>query len=351
MTIRDHVRDEVRARDAYTIHEVEGRNLMDNSSRFGPNPVAGKVLEETTAADLKGYPPIDSLALREAAAATHDHPPEGVLTANGANELLDVIIRAVAGPGGTVAFHPPSFSMLPHFTDYNGAQQVPVPLGDGWSLDVDGFLEADADLSIVTRPNNPTGNAFPRDQVLRIVDGVDGLVVVDEAYVQFGPDSLRDALETHENVVLLRTLSKAHGLAGLRVGYALAHPDLVEELAKVRSPYRLDALSERVAVAALQDPTYAEEAARTVAKQRPRLVEGAEALDVRAFPSDANFVLLEPPVDAHALTEALVDRGILVRDFPGDMKPYIRVTVGPPDDVDAFLEALEPALEEVRSSR
>lgn len=350
MTVRDHVRDAVRARDAYTIHDVEGRNLMDNSSRFGPNPAADRVLQEVTAADLKGYPPIDSLDLREAAAEAHDHPPEGVVTANGANELLDIVIRATVGDGGTVAYHPPSFSMIPHFTDYNGGTPVPVPLGEEWSLDVTGFLEAEADLTILCRPNNPTGNAFPRDDVLRVVDGVDGLVILDEAYVQFGPGGLDDVLGTRDNVVVLRTFSKAHGLAGLRVGYALAHPDLAGELSKVRSPYRLDALSERVAVAALRDPSYAEEAARTVAKQRPRLARGAEALGVTAFPSDANFVLLEPPVDAHDLTEALKDRGILVRDFPGDLAPYLRVTVGTPDDVDAFLEALEAAIQEVEAS-
>jgi histidinol-phosphate aminotransferase len=350
VSVRNHVREAVRAHDAYTIHEAEGRNLMDNSSRFGPNPAAEEVLEATDAADLEGYPPIDSRPLRTTAAEVHGLDPDQVLTANGANELIDILLRTILEPGDAVAYHSPSFSMIPPFVDYNGGTPAPAPLGDGWTLDAEGMVETDPAMAIVTRPNNPTGNAFAREDVLRAVEGVDGPVVVDEAYVQFGPGSLLDALEDHENMVVLRTLSKAHGLAGLRVGYALAHPALVEEAGKVRSPYRLDAFSERAAVAALRDPTYAEEAAAAVAKQRPRLVDGAERLGVTAFPSDANFVLLEPPVDAHALTEALKDRGILVRDFPGDMAPYLRVTVGPPDDVDAFLEALEPALEEVEAS-
>ncbi len=347
----ERARPAVRELKAYTIHPEEGTNLMNNASLFGPNPVVERVLKRADPADLVDYPPIDSLPLREAAAERFDLEPEQVLAANGTNEIIDFLVRTFVPHGGEVAYHPPSFSMIPTFVRTNGAHPRAVPLQDpGWSLDPAGFLEADAELSIVCRPNNPTGNAFPVDDVLEVVEGLDGIVIADEAYVEFADGSLLPHLPDHPNLVVLRTLSKAHGLAGFRVGMALGDADVLREVGKVRAPFRLDTLSELVAVEALRDSTYVDRAVPVVRKQRERVRQALDERGFRTWPSDANFLWVEPPVDAVDLTNALRDRGFLVRDFRGEIRPYLRITLGPPDVMDAFLDAVDDALQEVRAS-
>ncbi len=336
---------------AYAEEHVGGLNFANNANLFGTNPAIARALQEIRAEELWNYPSLTSVDLRAEAGRVLDVDPEGIVTGNGSNELIDVMMRAFCEPGDRVAFHDPTFSMIPIFARVNGAAPIAVPLGDDWSLDADALAAVDAKLTFVVSPNNPTGNAFPREDILKVVENSPGVVVVDEAYGEFGDasDSFLDAIPDHANLVVLRTLSKAFGLAGFRIGFLASNPALADEVAKVRGPFKLNAVSERAAVHALRDTSFVEATAAAVMRERPYLADALRARGFTVYPSIANFLFVRPPVDAAALTEALGRQGVHVRDFKGPLAEYLRITVGPRPLIDRLVAALDIALPEVRA--
>lgn len=342
----DLVRGDVRAMRAYDEEAAGGLNLQANTNLFGTNPALERALAKVRPDRLSDYPSLGADALRNAAAQKWGVDPRMIVTGNGSNDLIDVLLRAFIEPGDRVAYHNPTFSMIPVFVRMNHARPTPVPLGPEWSLDPDALLAAEAKVTFVVRPNNPTGNAFPRKDVERIVRESRGIVVVDEAYIEFlgGEPFLKEVRDGHERLIVLRTLSKAHGMAGLRVGFGVAQRELAEELNKVRGPFRVDALAETAGIIAFADDRYLNDVVAGVRSERPNLKRMLEERGFHVFRSDANFVLTKPPVDAHALTAALAERGVHVRDFGGDMAPYVRMTVGPPTVTAKLRLALDDAL-------
>ena len=330
--MKDLVRREVRGLVPYDEEPATGLNLMANTNLFGANPALERALARVRPEQLADYPSLDSLALRQAVAQKLGVQPDMVVTGNGSNDLIDVVCRAVLEPGDRAAFHVPTFGMIPYFVRLNHGLAAAVPLGADWALDPDALLAADGKVTFVVRPNNPTGNAFPRHEVERVVREAEGIVVVDEAYVEFlgGESFVKEVREGHERLVVLRTFSKAHGMAGLRVGYAVTGPALARELAKVRGPFRLDAVAETAACLALADDRYLQETVAAVRSERANLRRLLEDNGFHVHRSDANFLFTRPPVDAGALARALEARGIHVRAFTGELSPYLRVTVGPP---------------------
>jgi len=327
------VRPDIRQIKAYDEEQGNGLNLAANTNLFGVNPALERALARMRPQDLTEYPPLTSNALRNAIAQKLNVLPDQVVTGNGSNDLIDVICRTFLQPGERVAYHPPTFGMVPLFVRMNHGVPLPVPLAkEDWSLDPDALLAAEAKLTFVVRPNNPTGNAFPRRDVERILDRAQGIVVLDEAYVEFlgGESFVKEVREARDNVIVLRTFSKAYGMAGLRVGYAVAPLPLAQELNKVRGPYRLDGLAETAATMALQDDRFLQETLTGVRLERPNLKRMLEDRGFNVFRSDANFLLAQPPVDADILALGLSKRGVFVRSFAGDLAPYVRITVGPP---------------------
>lgn len=341
-------RESVAPLSAYQPVEQEGLNLSDNSNLFEPNPAIERALSRVTSDQVRGYPTGYSDAVCQAIAERHDHPADGVVTANGSSDLIDLLIRTFADPGDAVAFHPPSFSMIPLWTRCNAAEPLPVPLGDGFQLDVEAYGAADAALGFICRPNNPTGNAFPMEDVRAIAEAFDGLLVLDEAYVSFTQrPSARNLVAEHDDVVLLRSLSKDAGLAGIRFGYALMPPDLAEEVRKVRGPFRVPRLTEEIALEALEDMSHVETLAKVVAAERQRVTDRVDELGLNPFPTETNFLLIETPWPGERLQSALADQGVLVRGFSSEaLEACIRVTIGPPATNDTFLAALETVLED-----
>ena len=327
-----------------------GLNLSNNANLFGTNPALGRALAlaQSRVGTFWDYPSLSSEPLREAIGRKLGVAPDRVVTGNGSNELIDTVIRTYADPGETVAFHAPIFSMVPVFARAAGVEPVAVPLGAGWTLNPDALLHREGKVTFVCTPNNPTGNAFPRADVLRVVERAHGIVVVDEAYGEFHGESFVRLTDTHRNLVVLRTMSKAHGLAGLRVGYAVAHPDVARQLAKIRGPFRLNAFSELAASLALQDDAFVEETVRGVRTNRPLLAKALGELGFEVFPSEANFLLARPPVDATLLADALARQQVYVRGFTGDLAPYLRITIGPAHAMERFLAALRPTLKELQ---
>ncbi len=340
-------RPEISELHAYEEEPHGALNLMGNTNLFGTNPALAQGLAGVHSAELSEYPSLTSISLRAAVARKHGIGEDLVVTGNGSNELIDVLMRTFLSPGETVAFHTPTFSMIPTFVRANHGVCRPVPLGKDWSLDADALIAEQAKVTFLVRPNNPTGNAFPRAEVERVLNETRGVVVVDEAYVEFLDDSsfLQEIRDGHERLIVLRTLSKAHGLAGLRIGFGVASEGLARELAKVRGPFRLNAVSETIGALALQDDAFLGQVVAGVRAERPTLARELTARGFEVFPSDANFILARPPVDARGLTRKLSARGVAVRDFgEGPLAPFLRITVGPPAVTAQFLAALDSAL-------
>lgn len=332
---------------AYEPVEQAGLNLSDNANLFEPNPAIQQALESLDADTVRSYPTGYGDALRERIADKHGVDPNGVVIANGSSDLIDLLIRTFTDPGSRVAYHPPSFSMIPLWARCNAAELAPVPLGSRFALDADAFANESARIGFLCRPNNPTGNAFPLATVDRVLAGFEGLLVVDEAYASFLDDeTAEDLILDRDDAVLLRSLSKDHGLAGIRFGYGLMDPSLAQQVNKTRGPFRVPVPTEAIAHQALEDSTHLDEVIDTVRTERARVYDRVDRLGLEPFPTQTNFLLIETPWPSETMADALAEQGILVRPFSSDaLEACIRVTIGPPDTNDAFLEALETLLD------
>lgn len=311
-----------------------GVDLASNTNLFGSNPAA-----RVPVPDAERYPEANSPALRAAAAEHYGVPASHIVAASGTDQVLDLLLRALLRPGQTVAFAEPTFSMVPIHTLQNHGRPMPVPL--------DAQRLAAGDVSYLARPNNPDGavadRAFVRDLVERA-----RFTVLDEAYIEYLGDSFTAWVLERPNLAVLRTLSKAHGLAGLRVGFGLMEPGLAAVVNAMGGPYKLSHHSETVAAAALRDDRFMQASVAATLLERPRW---ADALAKRGFtvaPSGANFLFARSPVAVPPLEAALRRRGYRIRTFQAPWSEHLRITVGPAAVRERFLVALDGSLAEAK---
>jgi histidinol dehydrogenase len=325
-------------------------DLSDNTNLFGVLPAAAEVLSALPAPTVTRYPSVYAPELKRALARLHGVEPENVTTGCGSDDVIDSAFRAFVEPGGRVAYPDPTFGVIPMFARMNAAEPVAVPLGEAFTLEVEAVLATGAQATYLCRPNNPTGTSFDRSAVARLLAEAAGLVLVDEAYADFADDDVLDLVLGSDRGVSLRTMSKAYGLAGLRIGYAVGPAALIAEIEKSRGPYKINGAAEAAAVAVLaRDMNRVQEAIASAIENRARLEAELRGRGLRTWSSAANFLLLAVPAGAGGaagVTAALRERGVAVRAFPslpmaGDC---IRVTVGPWVMMNAFLEALDAVL-------
>ncbi len=325
-------------------------DLSDNSNLWGPNPAALEAVRQAPLEALTRYPSVYATELKGAVAQKYGVPADSVTTGCGSDDILDSVCRAAVFPPGLMTFPAPTFSMAEVFARMNGLEARALP----WSraeVDPARLLLDEPDIIYLCRPNNPTGRSIPRDWILGLLalGGPDGpVVVLDEAYGDFADDSfLRDAPRT-ERLLVLRTLSKLHGLAGLRVGFAVGPSTLVQEVEKSRGPYKVSQLGALAAVAALGDISgWADGIRHRTLQNRDRLAAELRSRDLHPLPSQANFLLLPvAPAGAVEVNDALRERGVATRPFPQlpDLGDSLRVTIGPWDQMETFLSALDGLL-------
>ena len=308
---------------------VEGVLRLDsNTNLFGPNPAIRRVLEREAAGDFALYPAPMHDALRNAIAAHHGLDPAEILVGAGADELIDVAVRAFVNAGEPVAVAVPTFELYSFCARVEAARVIEIPLLEDFTLDAEAVLRTDAKLTFVASPNNPTGNAQPAAALERVIRGSRGIVVIDEAYAEFCNQNFLKRVREFPNLVVLRTFSKAHGLAGLRVGYAAAPRDVIERLARVKMPFSVGSLSERIAIEALADDGHVRRSREAVAAERPWLTERLTALGLHPFPTDANFMMVRIGTRLEVLVRELASKGIAVRALPKLREGCIRVTIG-----------------------
>lgn len=292
------------------------------------------------------YPDRDARALREALAAHTGHPVEGTWPASGSNEVLQQLFQAYGGPGRRALTFTPTYEMYPRFAWVTHTQMVEVDTPEPFEIGPEQVTAASAmspDIVLICSPNNPTGNTQPFEVVGQVAAALpDAAVLVDEAYIEFGGRSALGLWREHPNVVVIRTMSKAFALAGARVGYLLADPEVVDDLQRVRLPYHLSVLAQAAGRAALAHHEEAMAILDTLRAQRDRMLEALSAMPgVTAFPSDANFVMFRPARGAGETFDALLAAGVLVRDVSNNVPGCLRVSAGTPEETEAFLAAME----------
>lgn len=316
-----------------------------------------EIVREIRRTALNRYP--DPLAndLRDLIAEANGLDRDQVLVGNGGDELLFDLALAWGGPGRTFLNLPPTFSVYATNAQLTNTRVVEVARRADFSLDEEAVLArvaaGDIDYVIVTSPNNPTGERAPEDFVLRLLDATDALVVVDEAYFEFSRQTVRPLLSTHENLVILRTFSKAFSLAGVRLGYILANPAVIREFVKVRQPYSVDAVSQAVGEVVFEHRARFEPGIREIIEERGRVAEALRATPgIVPFPSDSNWILLRME-DAGEAWEYLYEHGVLVRDFSATplLEGCLRVTMGTPEQNDRFISLLRAFVAEQGSRR
>ncbi len=314
-----------------------------------PEEVREEILSEVRALDANRYPP-DPTELRERLAAYVGVDPGWVWLGDGSNEVLLHACLAYGGAGRRALLFEPTYPMHHRQARIAGTGIIEIRRGPDFSIDIEGALGAvDEDrpeMVFVCSPNNPTGTLTPQGDVRRLVEASEGLVVLDEAYHEFCGESFVGELADHPNALVVRTLSKAFGLAGIRVGYGVARPELLKPFARVRMPYSVSAYSLAAATVVLRHVDLVLERVRDIVAERDRLARELASLDgMEVFPSSGNAVLFRHP-EAARLIAGLAEGGIVIRDFttlPG-CEGCLRVTAGTPEEGTAFLETVRGLL-------
>jgi histidinol-phosphate aminotransferase len=321
-------------------------DLSDNTNLWGSQPDAVRVLESERAG-LARYPSTYGDRLRRAVADRYGVRTTNVTTGCGSDDVLDSAFRALGGPGGRLVYLDPTFSMIPTLAHVNALHATAIPWDPREGTpNLESLLAPDPDLIYLCSPNNPTGAALDRPWLDALLDRTESTgtnVVLDEAYVDFGGDSLLVDAASTPGLLVVRTLSKAYGLAGLRAGYGVGTEALVLAVDKSRGPYKLSALADRAAAAALEDASgWVDERVAEIVDLRSRLLEALKARGHAPYPSEANFVLLPVRHDVDRVAEAFRAHGIAIRPFRiGGGQGAIRVTVGPWPIMERFLAALD----------
>lgn len=322
-----------------------------------PCPPSAEVVAAITAAvagvagEMNRYPDREALTLRQTLAEYVGVTADRIWPANGSNEIMQQVLGVFGGPGRTMLSFAPTYSMYPVYARDSHTRYVTAGRGPDHSLDPDVVVRALADeqpsVVVVASPNNPTGGVISPDEVVDLHDRVApaGVLVVDEAYVEFAPDgsSAVQLLDVLPNLIVTRTMSKAWGMAGLRLGYAVTSPAIVAALRIVRLPYHLSAISQAAAVAALAHRAQLLAPVSEVVHERDRFQEWLAARGIPFTPSEANFVLIGPLPDAHGVFTDLLADGVLIRETGGP--GYLRASIGTPDENAALRRALAAAWE------
>ncbi|MDP1889455.1 MAG: histidinol-phosphate transaminase [Gemmatimonadaceae bacterium] len=323
-------------------------DLRDNTNLWGAPPAALAALRALDPTALSLYPGVSAGKLTDAVATYVGVAPSEVAAGCGSDDLIDAAFRAVAEPGAVLAYPTPSFSMVPIFARLNGLQPVAVPLTRDGAADADAMIATGARIIYLCSPNNPTGTVTPADVVRRIVRESNAIVMLDGAYAEFAPD-LEDLLKEAPalgRLLVLRTFSKAWGLAGLRVGYAVGSTELVRAVRKSNGPYKVNALAERAACVALaEDAGWMRARAAEAVVSRERVTQALRTMGLSPLDSRGNFVCVPVP-DARALADRLAERGVAVRAFAGlpVFGDVLRVGMGPWPVMEQFIGALREAL-------
>ena len=292
---------------------------------------------------LNLYPDDNYTQLKEAIVNYIGCKIENISVGNGSSELLDLCVKTFVDTNELILSLDPTFSMYSIYAKIVNSRYIGAGEGNDFTINVDDVIksieENDPKLTIICNPNNPTGTTIKRDDVLRIVKSTDNVVIVDEAYMEFSNESVVDEIENYDNLIVVKTMSKAFSMAGIRTGYLIANEELVKTIEKVRPPYNLNSISALLATKALKQKDKMLSYVENLKVEREKIYEKLIDMGVKAYRSGANFVFFSSKVDN--LAEKLIENDVLIRKFGGKLDNYYRVTVGSPKENEAFLNAMK----------
>ena len=292
---------------------------------------------------LNLYPDDNYTQLKEAIVNYIGCKIENISVGIGSCELLDLCVKTFVDTNELILSLDPTFSMYSIYAKIVNSRYIGAGEGNDFTINVDDVIksieENDPKLTIICNPNNPTGTTIKRDDVLRIVKSTDNVVIVDEAYMEFSNESVVDEIENYDNLIVVKTMSKAFSMAGIRTGYLIANEELVKTIEKVRPPYNLNSISALLATKALKQKDKMLSYVENLKVEREKIYEKLIDMGVKAYKSGANFVFFSSKVDN--LAEKLIENDVLIRKFGGKLDNYYRVTVGSPKENEAFLNAMK----------
>ncbi len=318
--------------------------LSENEAPFAPSPRVLEAIRDIEPERLRAYPTPTAEAFREAAAKLHGLDAANVLPGNGSDDVLSAAVRTFVAPGGRVASPWPTYGRIEAICQIHGSTYTKVDWPDDWSLPTAQLLAVRPALIYLANPNAPSGTTVPVEQIATLAGRLKGVLLVDEAYVNFADSNCLELLAEHDNLIITRSLSKGYALAGLRFAYALAGASLVEQIGKVKDPFSTSSIAQAAAIAALQDQEHAQRLWHHVKQERARLILELQMLGFDVPPSQANFVLARhPDHDAADIYAGLRKQGVQVRHWQEPGRPGgLRITVGTSQEINALLGALEP---------
>ena len=349
------VRPEIRALSAYAVPDASGLIKLDAMENpYGwPDDLKQAWLAELAQVTLNRYPDAAANALKQSLRESMGIPADAqVLLGNGSDEIIQMLAMTVGGNGRCLLAPEPGFAMYRMIADFTGMVYQGVPLGEGFALDMSAMLEVikaeQPALIFIAQPNNPTGNVYAEADLRTIIEAAQGWVVIDEAYAPFTDATCMSWLGEYPNLMVMRTVSKL-GLAGLRLGLLAGPSDLVAEVDKTRLPYNIGSLTQASARFALAHRDLFAEQAGAIRAERTRLFTALEANKaLQVWPSEANFILFKvPDGQAKAVHQGLIKAGVLIKCLHGahpQLTDCLRVTIGKPEENDAFLQALDGQL-------
>lgn len=324
--------------------------LNTNENPYGPSPKVLAALEAEVGDSLRLYPDPNSDRLCKAIAEYFELEPANIFVGNGSDEVLAHVFQALLKHEAPILFPDITYSFYPVYCGLYGVAFKNVPLTETFEIDVDDYMQPNGGI-IFPNPNAPTGRLLALDEIERLLQAnPDSVVVVDEAYIDFGGESAIPLVKKYPQLLVVHTLSKARSLAGLRVGYAVGHPALIEALVRVKdsfNSYPLDRFAQAGAVAAMEDRGYFEQTRQQVIASREQLVRELESMQFSVLPSGANFIFARHATrDGAELTAALRERSIIVRHFknPARIAPYMRITIGTDEQCALLVAALREIL-------
>jgi histidinol-phosphate aminotransferase len=321
--------------------------LNTNENPYPPSPLVLKALSEITAEKIRRYPDPLGNAFRQAAAEVNGIAPDYIMCCNGGDELLKMAFQAFCDENRPVAYPVPTYSLYPVLAKLQNCRAIEIPFDNEFNLPPK-LASSGAPLTIVCNPNAPTGSFINVDELASLANELNGVLLIDEAYVDFAEKNCIALVKDFDNVIILRSMSKGYSLAGIRFGYAIAQPDLITGLIKLKDSYNVNAVAIAVATAAIRDHDYFRKTVEKVKAERKRLTEQLRNLGFDVPDSSSNFILAKCKSNkASEIYEKLIQRNIFVRYFAyPPLEDKLRITIGTPEQNDKLLSALKEILKE-----
>ncbi len=350
--------EKYRTLEAYVPGEQpQDKEYIKLNTNESPYPPPEGVLSAITAqeiSDLRLYPDPDCRLLRSKLAERYGLKPENIYVANGSDDILNFAFMAFAGDGGKAVFPEITYGFYPVFAALNGVEAAEIPLREDFSIEPSDYFNAGG-MVVIANPNAPTGKALSLDDISSILEANrDNVVLIDEAYVDFGAWSALELLDRYENLLVVRTFSKSRSMAGARLGFAMAHPALIDDLNRIKystNPYDINRLTQIAGAAAIDSDQYYEGCCKAIVSTRERTAAELKKRGFEVVPSVTNFLFIKTEaVSGSGLYEKLKDRGILIRHFSKEkIRDYNRVTIGTDEEMDIFLQRIDEILKEAQN--